>query len=370
MDDWTPAVRRPAPATCAIAGYGVMGRMHRAKLAALGVRTVVVVDPRAAGRVLPCGARVVATVDEVPRPGDLDLWSICVPTIAHAPLFRQIGRVAPEADVIVEKPVCAPSAVHDMVRLLAGHRGRVAVDEHYGSSAVLAEVARVLSTRALTVTRVAVEMTKHRGRDRARGRFEDRALGALGYEGPHLLGVLDSLGQRLGTPMGPDGPVAASFRGTWDADGAPPQEGAEIGYRSAAGCEVVLYTSLVGRPRLSAPGLRPIAYGSDLRHRVIEVRATDRRGRCWLVTGAFEPVAGRLRNEGTVTVLCDGRPLGPPLTVPDDPLDRHLRRILRYFGGRAPNPAPPGRCIDHVALLDAWVRAARPQPDAAVRTAA
>ncbi|MFF4319649.1 Gfo/Idh/MocA family oxidoreductase [Streptomyces sp. NPDC001568] len=371
MDDRTAAGRRPAPAlTCAIAGYGVMGRMHRAKLAELGVRTVAVVDPRAAGRVLPCGARVVATLDQVPDPRAVDLWSICVPTVAHAPVFRRISRLAPEADVIIEKPVCAPSALPGMARLLADHHGRVAVDEHYGASIVLAEVARVLSARALTVTRVAVEMTKHRGRDADGGRFEDRALGALGYEGPHLLGVLDALGQRLGVPLRPGGPVAASFHGTWGADGAAPQEGAEVRYRTAAGCDVVLYTSLVGRPRRQAPGPRAIAYGSDLRHRVIEVEAVDRRGRRRLVTGAFEPVAGRLRNEGTVAVLRDGHPLGPTRTVHDDPLGRHLGRILRYFDGRAANPAPAGQGIDHVALLDAWVRAARPEPIRAARTAA
>ncbi|MER6196957.1 Gfo/Idh/MocA family oxidoreductase [Streptomyces sp. NPDC001586] len=351
--------RTSAETTCVVVGHGVMGQMQQAKLAELGVRTVAVVDPRRAGTVLASGVPVLGSLDEVRTPRSVDLWSICTPTAAHTAVFRQIGRLAPEADVIVEKPVCVPGEVPEMCRLLDAHRGRVSVDEHYLSSAVPEAAAEaVLSVPGARVTRVVVEMTKHRGPDSARGRFEDRALGALGYEGPHLLGVLDALGRRLGVSLTPACRVVCAFHGRWGADGSPPQDGAEVSYRTATGCEVVLHTSLVGRPR--RPAQPSIPYGSRRRHRVLRIEATDRNDRVWKVIGAFAPADGRDRNEGTLTVVRDGLPLAPPRTLYDDPLGRHLRRILRYFAGAAPNPAPAHHCIGHVALLHQWLLSARP----------
>ncbi|MEU8778084.1 Gfo/Idh/MocA family oxidoreductase [Streptomyces sp. NPDC048606] len=356
-----PAPRPPAPSpatTCVLVGHGVMGRLQLAKLTELGVRTVAVVDPRRAGTALAPGLPVVGRLDEVRDPRSVGLWSICAPTATHAAVFHRIGRLAPRADVIVEKPVCAPRDVPRMYRLLEAHLGRVSVDEHYLSSAIPEAVAAaVLSVPGAAVVRVVVEMTKHRGPDRARGRFEDRALGALGYEGPHLLGVLDALGRRLGVPMTPASPAACAFDGPWGADGSPPQDGAEVSYRTAGGCEVVLHTSLVGRTRF--PDHPPIAYGSPRRHRVLRVEAVDPAGHRWRVIGTFAPTGERDREVGTLTVLRDGLPLAPPRTVYDDPLGRHLRRILGYFAGAAPNPAPAPHCIGHVALLEECVATAR-----------
>ncbi|MFE7094269.1 Gfo/Idh/MocA family oxidoreductase [Streptomyces erythrochromogenes] len=368
-----PSSRPPAPAaaTCVIVGHGVMGRIQGAKLAELGVRTPAVVDPGRAGTTLASGVPVVGSLDGVRAPRSVGLWSICTPTAAHAEVFRQIGRLAPEADVIMEKPVCVPEDVPEMCRMLDVHSGRVVVDEHYLSSAVPEAVAAaVLSVPGATVTRVVVEMTKHRGLDRARGRFEDRALGALGYEGPHLLAVLDVLGRRLGASLAPASPATCALDGPWGPDGSPPQDGAEVSYRTARGCEVVLHTSLVGRPRTrSQPS---IPYGSRRRHRVLQVEATDREGHVWRVTGAFAPTRLGDRDRGTLAVLRDGLPLAPPQVLHDDPLGRHLGRILRYFGGDEPNPAPARHCIAHVALLHQWVSTARTAAAgrAAVRPAA
>ncbi|MER7735608.1 Gfo/Idh/MocA family oxidoreductase [Streptomyces erythrochromogenes] len=350
--------RIPAAPTCVIVGHGVMGRMQRAKLAELGVRTVAVVDPGQAGTVLDSRVPVVGSLDEVPAPASVGLWSVCTPTAAHAAAFRRIALLAPRADVIVEKPVCLPQDVPEMCRALDAHRGRVSVDELYLSSAVPEAVAEaVLAVPGATVTRVVVEMTKHRGLDTARGRFEDRALGALGYEGPHLLGVLDALGRLLGVSLAPASPAVCGFDGAWGADGSPPQDGAEVSYRAAAGCEVVLSTSLVGRTRHRTQPSIP--YGSRRRHRVLEVEATDREGRVWTVLGAFAPTGLQERDSGTLAVLRDGLPLAPPRAVYDDPLGRHLRRILRYFAGAGPDPAPARHCMEHVALLHQWVSTAR-----------
>ncbi|MFE7181899.1 Gfo/Idh/MocA family oxidoreductase [Streptomyces erythrochromogenes] len=369
-----PEPRTPAATTCVIVGHGVMGRIQGAKLAELGVRAVAVVDPRQAGTVLTSGVPVVGCLDEVPEPRSVGLWSICTPTAAHAAVFRRIGRLAPEADVILEKPVCAPGDVPEMCRVLDAHHGRVSVDEHYLSSAVPEAVAAaVLSVPGAAVTRVVVEMTKHRGLDRTRGRFQDRALGALGYEGPHLLAVLDAVGQQLGMSLTPASTATCAFDGAWGPDGSPPQDGAEVSYRTATGCEVVLRTSLVGRPgprhRSSQPS---IPYGSRRRHRVLQVEATDPEGHVWQVIGAFAPTGLGDRDSGTLAVLRDRLRLAPPQVLYDDPLGRHLGRILRYFAGAGPDPAPARHCIGHVALLHQWVSTARAAAAgrAAVRPAA
>ncbi|MFE2267585.1 hypothetical protein [Streptomyces griseosporeus] len=99
------------------------------------------VDPTAGARAaadgLPAAATVVHAFDAGP-----DFRDVCVPTGAHATVLGQVCALDGQADLVVEKPVCAPADVTRVRGLLAGHGGRVVVSENYHSSRVSAAVAQ------------------------------------------------------------------------------------------------------------------------------------------------------------------------------------------------------------------------------------
>ncbi|MFK0152593.1 Gfo/Idh/MocA family oxidoreductase [Streptomyces sp. NPDC090493] len=344
---------------CALVGYGRMGRLHAAKWRALGVEVAVVVDPRTGDRAESDGLPVAATAAQAVRARP-DFWDVCVPTEAHAGVLAEVCGLDGNADLVVEKPLCAPSDTALVRGLLAGHGGRVVVGENYHSSVVTAEVAEVAGRLGLTVRRLVVEMSKHRDADVHAGRFQDLSLGALGYEGPHLLAVLAEYGAAAGVDPWPAGAPRIDFHDRAAAD-VPPRSGIDVRYTTALGLEVALSTSVAGfvshplGPHAPRPPRLP-AEDRTTRHRVLGVRGTDRRGDAWEVVGTFEPVAGLPRCAATVSVRRAGGAWRPVRTVADDSLARHFARTADHFSGRGPNPAPPGRALDHLALLHAWSR--------------
>ncbi|MFE2267586.1 hypothetical protein [Streptomyces griseosporeus] len=72
------------------------------------------------------------------------------------------------------------------------------------------------------------------------------------------------------------------------------------------------------------------------------------------MVGTFEPVPALPRCTATVAVRRAADPWQPVQAVTDDSLQAHLARALAHFTGAGPNPAPPGRALDHLALLNAW----------------
>ncbi|MGE7387018.1 Gfo/Idh/MocA family oxidoreductase [Streptomyces sp. NPDC004126] len=354
---------------CVLIGYGRMGQLHAKKWRALGVDVVGVVDPRAGERAAADGLPVVGSVAEAFGAAP-DLWDVCVPTAAHATVLGTVCALDRDADLIVEKPLCAPADVSRVRGVLAGHRGRVVVGENYHSSHVATAVARAAARLGLTVRQVVVEMSKHRGADVRAGRFEDESLGALGYEGPHLLAVLADFGAAAGTGVWPAGEAEVAFHGEQDAEDGPPRYGVDIRYTTAQGLDVALATSVAGRishplgPH--APRRRPLPVEDrTTRHRVLGVLGTDPRGDAWELVGTFEPVAALPRGTATVAVrraaadAVTGTAAGawrPVRTLADDSLARHLARTVAHFTGGGDNPAPPDRALEHLALLHGWSR--------------
>jgi len=344
-----------------LVGYGRMGRLHAVKWRSLGVEVVGVVDPRTGARAVTDGLPVVDGVARAMRAGP-DFWDVCVPTGAHAAVLAQVCATDRNADLLVEKPLCAPVDMPRVRGLLAAHRGRVVVGENYHSSRVSADVARAAGRLGLTARRLVVEMSKHRGADVRAGRFQDLSLGALGYEGPHLLAVLAEFGTAAGIDTWPASAARVDFHDGPGVEGGPPQSGIEVRYAVAApGLEVVLSTSVAGRvshplgPHAPHPPRLP-ADDMTTRHRVLGVLGTDARGDAWEVVGTFEPVAALARCTATVGVRRAGGAWQAVRMVADDSLALHLARAVGHFTGRGPNPAPPGRALDHLALLHSWSR--------------
>jgi predicted dehydrogenase len=176
-------------------GVGSSGAIHGQTLHKLGVRTLAVLDTDpthrtaiAAAGLPPCDSYAEAGAH---RPG---FWDICVPTTAHLDVLEAIIAEDPQADILVEKPLCEFADLPRVNELLARHRGRIVVNENYASSAIPAAVTARVRDLGLRITGVCAEMTKNRSRDFIAGRFIDESIGTFGYEGTHLITIIEAMG--------------------------------------------------------------------------------------------------------------------------------------------------------------------------------
>jgi hypothetical protein len=338
---------------CVRVGYGAVARIHERKLTQVGVCTAAVVEsnPERRARAHADGFSVVDASRAVElRP---TFWDICTSTDQHLDTMETILRMVPDANLLVEKPVCSPREVGRLLALVARSRGRIVVNENYHSSFVTRMVRRVVFERlGLRPLRLTVEMTKNRVPDFEAGRFIDADLMALGYEGPHLLAVA----QQLGEGFLPSQAVRTRFSDLLLPDGKRlvGQRSATIEYRSRAGVEVELFTALDGAVKHRRPGL-PLPFAPELigddatRHRIVIVDGIDRRGRPTSVIGFFEPVAGLERGRGIVATV-RGDELVESLEVEDDNMGAHLRRAVEFFRAGGHNPGT-ALSAAHIATL-------------------
>ncbi|RFU40886.1 hypothetical protein DZF91_14735 [Actinomadura logoneensis] len=374
--------------TCARVGFGAIARIHEDALRGLGVRTVAVIetDPARHDAVRGAGLTPVAEYAEAAamRP---DFWDICTPTGCHAEVLQEISGCAPEAPVVIEKPICDHADLVKLRSTLERHRGPIVVNENYSSSAVTAAVIEHVMRRGLTPTKVVVEMTKNRGRDYLAGRFIDPALGAFGYEGTHLIAAVAALGDARGQDYldgtiddidvdnvaltGADGSVLDGSR--WDTDhaegrvGLSHQGGAFVGYRTPSGCEVELYTSLSGIVGYPCPPYAPAAARIEqsdavTRYRIFRVDGTAPDGVAHQIVGFYEPLPGLDRGQGALAVYREWELAEHIAPVDDDTMTRHFRRTLDHIAGRGPNPFPPERALRALGLLHRWATAAKSEP--------
>jgi hypothetical protein len=349
-------------ASCVRVGYGAVAQIHERKLAQAGVCTAAVVECNDERR-----ARAHAdgfSVVDASRAAELrpTFWDICTSTDQHLETMETILRMVPDANLLVEKPVCSPREVGRLLALVARSRGRIVVNENYHSSSVIKMVRRVAFARlGLRPLRLTVEMTKNRIPDFEAGRFIDSDLMALGYEGPHLLAVA----RQLGAGFLPSQAVRARFADLLLPGGERlvGQRSATIEYRSAAGVEVELFTALDGAVKHRRRGLplpfAPELIGDRTRHRIVIVDGIDRRGRPTSVIGFFEPVAGLERGRGIVATA-RGDELVESFEVEDDTMGTHLRRAVEFFRSGAHNPGTALSAARVAALLGRCSAAASP----------
>src|SRR5262245_54068463 len=232
-------------------GYGAIAQIHQQKLDTLGVRTLAIVETHPERRMAAerAGFQVATSCAEVAhlRP---TFWDICVPTQYHVDILEAIAACDPRANILIEKPICRYTDIPRLEHVLPQFNGQIVVNENYCSSAVTEYVRQEIERLDIQIEHIAVEMTKHRGADVARGRFVDEEFGALGYEGPHLLAIVQHLGRQYlpGDVMGlvvEDAIIPAEAGGSTLLAG---QGGIDLTYLTLTGVEVNLYTSLIGRP--------------------------------------------------------------------------------------------------------------------------
>ncbi|MBR0695982.1 hypothetical protein [Bradyrhizobium lablabi] len=359
-EDTRYAVRPLDGITCVRIGYGKVAAIHEQFLRGAGVATLAVLDDEAERRAAAVGDgyRVVGSLNEASELSPT-FWDVCASTASHARLIDGIARVNPAARILIEKPVCDFADIQRLRMTLARNSLQIVVNENYFSSEVTERVRRIaFEELGLRPKRLLVEMTKHRLRDALSGRFMDHALGAFGYEGPHLVAIA----RQFIPSLSEDDVVGASLEDTAVIDEGGPQKfqgqgGGTIRLVSREGIAVELYTSLLGVPRHLVPPytdetVRLLRSGDDVRYRMVSVQGVDRTGRELSVAGFYEPIVGLLRGEGAVAILSDGRPMRFVGPFADDTMRLHLIRAVRHLCDGAPNPCNVETAIECVNLLN------------------
>ncbi len=361
---------------CICIGFGTVARIHQEALNQLGVQTLGVVEtnPQRVKDIWGAGLR---PLDSLAQAITLkpDFFDICTPTRFHAQVLKEISALAPHANVLIEKPICDFKDIELVSSILAQHQGHVVINENYCSSNITQAVRDELAARSLRPTRLIVEMTKHRGRDYLDGRFLDKSLGALGYEGSHLLALVGEFGEgfidgetldididsiHLNADQGPAPSAEKIVKSrTGKSISLSHQGGAFLQYRATNGCLVDLYTSLSGIigfpcPPYAYPGQRLAQEDTATRYRILRVDGIDPMGITHQVVGFFEPIVGLPRARGTVLIFRDWELVHQTDLIADDTMRQHMHRAVQCFSGQGPNPYSAQRALHDVRRLHAW----------------
>ena len=273
----------------------------------------------------------------------VDFWDVCVPNEEHLPVMRELLHMG-ATKILVEKPICVPSQIKEMKKLLDNFpEAQVCVEETYLSSTVVEKVREKAKKYQLISPHIIVEKSKNRINDVLDGRFLDPELGVFGLETPH------SVASVIGTGIG-RAPSKLQFCWTKSMDLPsghllPRQGSGSISYLTKDGCQVKLLTSMDGNiiyplPEINAPTFIP--QGDPTRYRIIVLEEGG-----FKIIGQFEPIPGRERFRGRVLVYQNSQLL-EEATFEDKPMNRQLARAIRYFQGQGDNP---GHSDDALAIV-------------------
>ncbi|QWD86077.1 Gfo/Idh/MocA family oxidoreductase [Polynucleobacter asymbioticus] len=344
---------------CIRIGYGTIAHIHEQAFSKLNVQTIGVLesDPLRIEQIRQAGLKPLGSVEEAIALHP-DFFDICTPTRVHAEILQAISALNPYANILIEKPICDFEDIALVNAVLASHKGHIVVNENYCSSAITQAVKDKVLALALTPTRVIVEMTKHRGKDYLKGRFIDNALGALGYEGSHLLALIGELGEAY---------AAAEILET-DIDsvalktmGLSHQGGAFMKYIATNGCIVELYTSMSGIigypcPPFALPEQRIAEDDASTRYRILRIDGIDPQNTPYQIIGCFEPIGVLPRRQGCLLVFRNYVLDHQINAIEDDTMIQHLNRSMRCFSNIGPNPCSVRRALQDVTKLHEWAR--------------
>lgn len=350
---------------CIRIGYGKIARIHDEQLQQHGVQTIGILEicPERIQALEQAGFRAIGSVREAVslRP---HFYDICTPTQARLDILRQLCTLDPQANILIEKPICDFQDVAQIQQLLQQHRGRIVVNENYASSNVTLAVQRELASRGIIASRLIVESSKNRGSDFLAGRFIDLRLGALGYEGSHLLALVGEFGEGYEMSQLLDSDVDSI---TISRPDTSPQEkvqlanqgGAYMKYKAKNGCIVEMYSCMAGRIGFPCP---PYAFPDQViehddvktRYRIMRVDGFNEEGVAHQIVGFFEPVKDLKRSQGVLLVFKNWVLESTSAPIEDNTMSQHLLRGIRFFDGSAPNPYCFERGLNDVRRLREW----------------
>lgn len=360
---------------CVRIGFGKISRIHEGHLRDLGVTTIgiVEVNPERVKEIREMGFNALDSIEAAVALNP-DFYDICTPTYTRLEILRNLCILNPYANILLEKPCCDYKDVEEVQRLTKNHLGKIAVNENYASSNVTTRVLETVRERNIRSSRVIVESTKNRGEDFQKGRFIDLRLGALGYEGSHLLAVVGELGDDYGfqelidldidtgeQPMEriDSNTNTQALETTNSGSYGLNQGGAFIRYKAKNDCVVDLYTSMAGNigypcPPYALPGETISNNETLIRYRILRVDGVDDSGVTHQIVGFYEPIKNMQRSQVRIAIFKDWTLEHLSEEFTDNTMSQHLQKIVGYFRGKSPNPYDVDRAIEDVKRLHRW----------------
>lgn len=249
----------------AVVGLGKVGHLYLRVLRSAGIK-VISVDPR--------GHADHRDLDQALR-RSVDVWVIACPTASHMPALAKLLAVEPASRVLVEKPICEPSQVDELRRLLARYpEASVLVSDAYSHSDAVARLRDQVVGSAAGLREISVDMSKNRTRDVELGRFVDHELGETAYEWTHMYRIASCIGGFDLATMPSLLEERANYRGRvleiefpdWSLRLSSGIDGEIVGARRP---------ELYRGKNAKMVEVGSIPYSSEFRHRAIEVTFKD-----------------------------------------------------------------------------------------------
>lgn len=341
--------------TCVRVGYGTVSHIHQQKMRECGVETIGVVELDKHKRLNAKinGFSVFTSCEEAAKLQPT-FWDICVSTHQHFRVIQSILNFAPEANIIIEKPVCLFSEISSLREVLLSFKGKIVVNENYASSTIKNMMWKIaIKNLDIVPEKIVVEFTKNRKLDFAKGRFIDHSLGALGYEGSHMIALASSFLE----DYAPDKILETKFSDIIFRDLNKylyHQGSADIRYKSYSGSEIEMYTSMVGNIKYKYPLFVTNNIPQEdqkTKYRIIAVHGRDCKNEKHSVIGLLEPINCFNRCQGVVYTIQNGKIQNVFAPVDDDTMKSHFQEILRYFKGEIENPYSVEKGIKVVEIL-------------------
>lgn len=321
------------PTTILLIGYGRAGRIHHNCYPDC-VSLVGIVDPEL--KELSPDVAIYDTIEEVSATAP-EFVDVATPTETHLDIASRVTERFPSASLLIEKPICKPTEIDRMEELATVRDAPTFVQENYLTSKITAFVCSVLSFYNVNIDKICMDFSKSRAMNRLGGRFVDTSWGTWGYEGPHMIALLQQVSGQS--------PDSWTIQHTASVDaGFSISSGYETTCTAtllSSTCEAQLYTSVEG---LCADGSL-IGPTSERRRRWLRVK-----GRQTTVDAWFDPVPGLASPYGVVFVDHKGNQWFRVLR--DDSVHRMLITLLDDESTNKATARPADKHLSNLRLLD------------------
>jgi hypothetical protein len=252
------------------------------------------------------------------------------------------------------------SEIPRLKRILSNFRGKLTVNENYSASTIQQQVKKIAFNKLqIQPEKIVVEFTKNRELDFASGRFTDEDLGALGYEGSHMLSIISEIGEQYL----PGQIIEANFwdvlpRALSNVKRLRNQGTAYIHYKSKIGVEVELYTSMTGETKFKYPPFfqeKISFHDTKSKYRLMAIQGRDPFDAEYKIVGFFEPINQFKRCQGAIVITKNGEISSVIAPVYDDCMGTHLQHTIEYFKGERQNPYSVDAAIKVTEVLHTLV---------------
>ncbi|WP_143247641.1 Gfo/Idh/MocA family oxidoreductase [Agaribacterium haliotis] len=329
------SMEKSSVTNCVRVGYGAISKWHEQKLSSLGIETLAIIEKNQDRKkqAKHDGFSVAPNYLDASRmqPG---FWDVCCSTQAHLPVVEEIIKVAPNANILIEKPLCLASQIPSFKYLLQNFSGKIVTNENYRASHITLIIRHLINKLKLKPDVIISEMSKNRSQDFIGGRFIDEEYYVLGYEGPHMINNVLALG--------PEYAPAKRLQQKWQDIDLNKEEQklhlhrqgkVEIQYQARNSAQVTLYSSMDGDigylyPCSPYKNSHIPAEDSITRYRVLAVCDSHKKTQ---IIAYYEPVQGLNRAQGMIHVLKYGELVLEIKPIDDDTLLQSFSSAIDCF---------------------------------------